>query len=131
MDAKSRWPNFSNTEMHCRCGYCQSGMSAMDPDFLDRLQFLRTVYGKPMVVSSGHRCARHPAELGKSKTGEHTLGLAVDVRCHGADALRLLQLALELGFNRIGVSQKGNSRFLHLGVSPIGGPLPSPALWSY
>ncbi len=131
MDAPSRWPNFSDSELRCRCGRCQSGTQAMDSDFLDRLQFLRTMYGKPMPVTSGHRCARHPVEAEKAQPGEHSLGLAVDIACQGADAMRLLQLALELGFNRIGVSQKGRARFLHLGVSPIGGRLPSPMIWSY
>lgn len=130
MSSATRWPNFSDSELSCRCGQC-SGVQAMDPDFMDKLQFLRAVYGKPMPVSSGHRCAQHPAEAGKAQPGEHTLGLAVDVRCQGADAHRLLRLALERGFTRIGISQKGGSRFLHIGLSPIGGRLPSPMLWSY
>lgn len=131
MSPQTSWPNFHASELWCRCGKCDTNGSEMDPDFMDRLQFLRTVYGKPMRISSGHRCVRHPAEAGKAEPGEHTLGLAVDVRCQGADAHRLLHLALELGFTRIGVSQKGPARFLHLGVSPIGGRLPSPMIWSY
>jgi len=134
MDQTTRWPNFSDLELRCRCGQCPSatrGKSPMDPDFMDRLQQLRTLYGKPMPLSSAYRCRNHPAEAGKAEPGEHCAGTAVDVRIRGADALELLHLALTLGFNRIGVSQKGTARFLHLGVSPIGGRLPSPMIWSY
>ncbi len=45
----------------------------------------------------------------------------------GVDALRVIQLALSLGFTRIGVQQKGEGRFIHLGDSPAF----APGLWSY
>lgn len=128
---KNRWPNFQSSELRCRCGRCDSDGNEMDPGLLDRLQQLRDLYGKPLPLSSAYRCPKHPSEAGKAEPGEHALGLAVDVRCRGAEALQILQLALNLGFTRIGVSQKSGTRFLHLGLSPIGGHLPSPALWSY
>ncbi|MGE8308520.1 MAG: D-Ala-D-Ala carboxypeptidase family metallohydrolase [Pseudomonas protegens] len=127
----NRWQNFSAKELRCKCGKCNSDGSEMQPEFMDRLQQLRNQYAKPMALSSGYRCRRHPEEARKAEPGEHNMGLAVDVAVRGPDALKLLQLALGLGFTRIGVSQKGNSRFLHLGLAPIGGRLPSPALWSY
>lgn len=127
----SPWPNFSLAELRCRCGQCDSSGLEMDPVFMALLQRLRQVYGKPMQLSSAYRCPRHPNELNKAEPGEHTQGLAVDVRCQGADAVKILQLALNLGFVRLGVSQKGTGRFLHLGLAPEGGRLPSPMLWSY
>ncbi|MOA18896.1 hypothetical protein D3C78_1392400 [compost metagenome] len=69
-------------------------------------------------------------EARKSQPGEHSTGKAVDVAIQGADALLLLRLALELGFTRIGIQQKGAGRFLHLGTS-AGARFPSPAIWSY
>jgi len=59
------------------------------------------------------------------------LGMAVDVQCRGTDALKILHLALNLGFIRIGIQQKGSARFLHLGLAPESGRLPSPTIWSY
>ncbi|MNE96656.1 hypothetical protein D3C80_1948790 [compost metagenome] len=49
----------------------------------------------------------------------------------GADAVQLLRLALQMRFTRFGISQKGNARFLHLGMAPVGGRLPAPMIWSY
>lgn len=127
----SPWADFAYSELRCRCGACDSTGHEMDPAFMARLQRLRNAYGQPMPLASAYRCARHPSEANKSAPGEHFDGRAVDVRCRGAEALTLLRLALSLGFNRIGVHQKGAARFLHLGLAPAGGRLPSPALWSY
>lgn len=127
----SPWPNFSLAELHCKCGKCNSDGSEMDPVFMAELQQLRTLYGKPLDLSSAYRCRQHPSEANKAEPGEHTDGLAVDVRCRGAEALQILRLALNLKFTRVGINQKGAARFLHLGMAPAGGRLPSPAIWSY
>lgn len=123
--------SFAYSELRCRCGQCDSTGREMDPVFMSRLQRLRNAYGQPMQLASAYRCARHPSEASKSTPGEHFDGRAVDVRCRGVEALTLLRLALPLGFNRIGIHQKGEARFLHLGLAPAGGRLPSPAIWSY
>lgn len=127
----SPWANFAYTELRCRCGQCDSTGREMDPVFMALLQRLRQVYGKAMLLSSAYRCRKHPVERNKAAPGEHTQGLAVDVQCRGADAFKILHLALNLGFVRIGVSQKGTARFLHLGLASEDGPLPSPIIWSY
>ena len=119
----SQYPNFTPDEMRCK----HTGELNMHPDFMRRLQHLRLVYGKPMVVTSGYRSRKHSAERNKPSPGEHTLGRAADIAVQGADALRLVQLALGLGFTRIGVQQKGLSRFIHLGDSP---DFPT-GIWSY
>lgn len=129
--SNSPWANFAYSELRCRCGQCGSTGREMDASFMASLQRLRDAYGQPMTLTSAYRCARHPNESTKAAPGEHFDGRAVDVRCRGAEAMTLLRLALPLGFNRIGIHQKGNARFLHLGLSPAGGRLPSPAIWSY
>ncbi|WP_250546800.1 D-Ala-D-Ala carboxypeptidase family metallohydrolase [Stutzerimonas nitrititolerans] len=126
----SPWPNFSYAELRCKCGRCGSDGTEMDPAFMDKLQQLRERFGQAMRLSSAYRCPAHPVEAKKAQPGEHCTGKAVDVAIQGAGALALLGLALELGFTRIGVQQKGGGRFLHLGTS-AGGRFPSPAIWSY
>ena len=119
----TQYPNFSREEFRCK----HTGECEMHPVFMQRLQHLRTKYGKPMVVTSGYRSRQHPIEAAKATPGEHTYGRAADIAVQGSDALLLLRLALEFGFTRIGVQQKGTGRFLHLGDSPdfpVG-------LWSY
>lgn len=122
----SRYPNFSESEFRCRhTGHCR-----MQAEFMDRLQAIRTAYGRPIRITSGYRHPTHPVEARKGHaTGEHTQGACCDVAVSGPDALRLVQIALAHGITRIGVQQKGAGRFIHLG---IGGPgLAAPTIWSY
>lgn len=102
----------------------------MHPDFMERLQKLRTAYDKPMKITSGYRDKTHPIEAKKAAPGAHASGRAADVSIRGADAVELLKLALELGFTGIGVQQKGDGRFIHLDDIEDGS-LPRPMLWSY
>ena len=117
------YPNFSREEFRCK----YTGECEMHPAFMQRLQHLRTKFGKPMIVTSGYRSKRHPIEANKASPGEHSHGRAADIAVRGADALLLLRLALEFGFTRIGVQQKGEGRYLHLGDSP---DFPT-GIWSY
>lgn len=84
-----------------------------------------------MKISSGYRCPKHPIEAAKPTPGAHASGMAADIALQGADAHRLLQLALELGFTGIGVQQKGSGRFLHLDTLPNSLATPRPTVWSY
>jgi uncharacterized protein YcbK (DUF882 family) len=106
-----QFKNFSENEFRCKCG---CGKALMQQGFMEKLQELRTAYGKPMVISSGYRCPKHPVEAKKSAPGTHSEGLACDVAVLGADAHQLLKLAMAMGFTGIGVNQKGAGRFLHL-----------------
>jgi zinc D-Ala-D-Ala carboxypeptidase len=119
------YPNFSEEEFKCS----HTGLCKMDAAFMEILQKIRTEYGKPMTVTSGYRHKTHPIELRKSRPGEHTLGTCADIALQGSDAVELMKVALDLGVTRIGVSQKGSGRFLHLGIG--GGNLPNPWMWSY
>lgn len=119
----SRYKHFSRSEFSCKCG---CGRCEMQSSFMNRLDSLRTVWGKPMIVTSGYRCPDHPVEKAKVSPGSHTLGIAADIGISGADAMGLLRLALEANFTGIGVQQKGAGRFLHLDTRET-----HPALWSY
>jgi zinc D-Ala-D-Ala carboxypeptidase len=120
------YPNFAEHEFRCK----HTGRCVMVPDFMRRLQALRSAYGRPMVITSGYRDRSHPAEARKAATGAHSMGRAADIAVQGADALRLIVLAAELGFTGIGVAQKGSSRFVHLDDVPAP-QLPRPTVWSY
>jgi zinc D-Ala-D-Ala carboxypeptidase len=120
----NRFPNFKAAEFNC--SHC--GKNEMKPEFMAKLQALRTQYGKPMRVTSGYRCPQHPIEARKAAPGAHASGCAADIGIEGRDAHRLLSLAMSIGFNGIGVQQKGSGRFLHLDT--LEGPT-RPTLWSY
>lgn len=123
-----RWPNFSYQELACKC--CKSLIIV--PEFLDKLQILRSDYGSAMKITSGYRCQKHNSEVSMTgESGPHTTGQAVDVYASGKDAYDLLHLALLHGFTGIGISQKGahSGRFLHLDT--IKDRDVRPTIWSY
>jgi len=120
----SDYPNFSAKEFNC--SHC--GKNEMKPEFMQKLQQLRTTYGKPMRITSGYRCPQHPIEAAKSAPGAHSSGCAADVGVQGSEAHQVLSLAMQIGFTGIGVQQKGTGRFLHLDT--LQGST-RPTVWSY
>ena len=105
------YPNFSKSEFDCK----ETGENNMRPEFLDKLQALRTVYGKPITISSGFRSAKHSIEARKSRPGYHSKGLACDIACSSDEAFKIVQLAYKHDFKGIGVSQNSKgARFVHL-----------------
>lgn len=120
-----KYPNFKPAEF--RCSHC--GADGIKEGVLEKLQALRTEYGKPMRITSGYRCPKHPNEVTKTTPGAHALGLAADIGVDGAEAHRILGLAFKHGFTGIGVQQKGSGRFIHVDIR--NGELPGPTVWSY
>ena len=122
--ADPSWPHFSHDEL--KCSHC--GDNQMDEAFMQRIEALRMIYDKSMVVSSAYRCSYHNNNVSSTGgTGPHTTGKAIDFSCAYGTAMDILLLATSIGFNGIGISQKGDpkSRFIHLDM------LERIALWSY
>ena len=112
-----KYPNFSKEEFDCK----ETGENNMQPDFLTKLQELRTLYGKPIIITSGFRSVKHSIEKKKAKGGYHTQGIACDIGCDSQQAYDLVKLAYLVGFTGIRVSQaQGKPRFIHLDLRPIG-----------
>lgn len=114
-----RWPNFHPIELAEKSDGWQQGSTPIliMPSFLDRLQKLREVFGKPLVIASGYRSPHYNNAVSKTGyTGPHTTGRAVDLKIHGKDAYAVLSVALSLGFTGIGIKQTGPyaGRFIHL-----------------
>ncbi|MFZ9079672.1 MAG: D-Ala-D-Ala carboxypeptidase family metallohydrolase [Alphaproteobacteria bacterium] len=110
-----------------RCQHCGS-LSGVDWEFASEIDELRKRVGFPLSLSSAYRCADHPIEKRKKKPGSHSTGRAVDVAVTGAQALKVIETALEMGFERVGVNQKGSGRFIHLDKAH---GFSAPAIWSY
>ncbi|MBA43607.1 MAG: peptidase M15 [Magnetococcales bacterium] len=105
-------------------GSAEKGMSE---EFMRRLQMLRNLYRKPMLITSGLRTPEYNKKIGGAPASMHVQGKAADILVSGADAYELLGLALTVGFKGVGISQKGphNSRFIHLDLRD------QPTVWSY
>lgn len=124
--------HFDIAEFNCRGIGCCGNISKMDAAFLEKLDRLRHLYGKPLVVTSGYRCPQHNVRVSSTgETGPHTTGHAADLRVDRRDAYRLLSVALGLGFTGIGIKQQGVARFIHVDDLPDAPGQPRPTLWSY
>ncbi|HAI40548.1 MAG TPA: peptidase M15 [Maribacter sp.] len=100
----------------------------MNPKLLTMLDELREVYGHPIKITSSYRSPDHPIEAAKSSPGEHAHGAAVDiVSDSGGKTFRLVKAAIQVGFQRIGISRKKG--FIHLGIGYPGAP--DKTIWTY
>jgi len=118
---------FTQKELSCKCG-CKRYIT--DRAFLQALDKVRFILGKPMILNSAKRCPTHNNRVSKSGfNGPHTKS-AVDVRCFGRKAFNIVKIAIQCGFTGIGVSQKGSmaSRYIHL--DRLRGNT-RPRFWSY
>jgi uncharacterized protein YcbK (DUF882 family) len=88
-----------------------------------RLQALRELLNKPLVVTSGARCEPYNTAVGGESGSMHLQGLAVDLKC--LDSLfrfQLIEAAYRLGFTGIGVK----AGMLHIDLRPS-----MPVFWLY
>ena len=124
-----RWPNFSFSEIVCR----ETGQCAIVESTMDRLQEMRSEYGYPLPITSGYRHPSHSKEINKPRgPGPHALGRAFDISCAGSDAYDIVALAIRYMFTGIGVSQKGEHRYIHVDDLGYGEhTVPRPSIWSY
>ena len=115
----SKW--FKPEELACK--HC--GASGVTLDLIELLDWLRDQYGKPIIINSAYRCPAHNAQVGGVPESAHVTGEAADIGCSFAvDRMKLIELALDAGVNRIGVAPK----FIHIDLSKT---LPQNVFWLY
>jgi hypothetical protein len=73
---------FKEKEFVCRCcgelpPFARENIEALVENVLDPL---RERYGKPIIVNSGYRCAKHNREVGGASGSQHMRGEAADIR---------------------------------------------------
>jgi uncharacterized protein YcbK (DUF882 family) len=120
-----RWPNFTFDEMKCQ----ETGEMALEEAFMDFLQKVRDIRKRMMSVTSGYRSPLHSIEATKEKPGTHSLGVAADiVALYGGEKYEIVEAALEVGFQGIGIGKT----FVHLDFPLPGMNAPMrPAIWTY
>ena len=116
------YPNFTRSEFDCK----ETGENDMQPEALALFQKIRKAYGKPLVVISGYRSAKHSEEVKKASPGAHAQGLAADFMVtNGADRFELVKVAYACGAQGIGIAKS----FIHIDCGHAHAM--RPALWSY
>ena len=80
----------------------------MEPEFMLKLQKLRSTVGVPFTISSGYRTAEFNARIGGARESLHLTGQAADIEhigWDGATKLKFLGTAIAMGFS-IGIYRK-------------------------
>ena len=103
--------DFSDFEFACGCG---CGYDDIDPKLVDKLQMLRDLVGKPIIVTSGCRCALYNKHIGGVINSPHLEGLAADIQVSGMTPVTLSILANRIQYIRIGIYEK----HLHMDIKP-------------
>lgn len=78
--AKLLAPDFRVREFRCKDG---SDEILVDEALVLLLQCIREHFGKAVTITSGYRTPEHNAEVGGSKSSQHLLGRAADIRVAG------------------------------------------------
>ena len=81
-----------------------SGAENMKEDFVRLLDELRSLIGKPVIVTSGFRTATLNSEIGGAPRSKHLGGMAADVKVKDRnEAIKMGIKAASVGFKGIGV----------------------------
>ena len=95
---------FSEGEFN-RCSPSCS-LQDMKQTTISKLDTAREVAGIPFVLTSAYRSSEHDRSKGRSGTGAHTIGRAIDIRCNTSrNRFLVVNALLKAGFKRIGVGK--------------------------
>ena len=101
----SKYPNFKQSEMACKCG---CGFVNISKKLMDMLQKARTIAGIPFVINSACRCLANNTKEGGSLASDHLASktkecFGVDIAVNGDRSAFIIERALiKAGFDRIG-----------------------------
>lgn len=88
------FPHFQKSEFACKCG---CGFDSIDYKLVSILESIRSHFGdRPVIITSGCRCAKHNAEVGGVQGSRHVLGKASDFYIEGVHVNDLLAYCQEL-----------------------------------
>lgn len=73
---------------------------------MDKLDMARELAGIPFVLTSAYRTPSWDKAKGRTGTGAHTRGCAVDIRCNtDSNRMKIVDACLKCGFTRIGIGK--------------------------
>ena len=110
--------NFSKLEIMCPCS---CGADKISSVLIEKLQKVRNIIGRPIIITSGVRCEFYNTSIKASMNSSHIpdsygMGNAVDIACtNSKDRYELVELSQKF-FKRIGISGGSYGGFIHLDV---------------
>lgn len=105
------WPNFTPKEMASR----GNGEVFIKYEALNKLQALRTAWGRPLTINSAYRDPAYNVKVGGATSSKHMEGMAFDISVVGwtaAEKKEFKELAYSLGFKGFG----GYNSFIHVDI---------------
>lgn len=113
---------FSSSEIECNCG---CGQCIAQPSFYFKMNWLRSLVGTPLKVTSWNRCPLHNGKEGGSNTSSHLIGWACDMlSLDEIERYRIIFFAGFIGFRGVGIADN----FIHLDDDPC---KPINRIWTY
>ncbi|MDL2298070.1 D-Ala-D-Ala carboxypeptidase family metallohydrolase [Synergistaceae bacterium OttesenSCG-928-D05] len=89
--------NFKLREFECPC--CKT--VKLHPLLLERLQELRNIWQRPIVITSGYRCEKRNSEVGGVPRSRHREGRAADIHVPANRQEEFKRLAEVCGFAKV------------------------------
>jgi hypothetical protein len=86
------------------------GSLLVDHDAISKLERMREILGKPLIITSAYRDPLHNARVGGAPMSMHRFGRAFDIASQGRVRQELYQAAVEAGFTGFGFY----NTFLHV-----------------
>lgn len=88
----------------------------------EKLEEVRSLFGKPIKITSFYRCPELNKKVGGSKTSAHMNGLACDFTVKGIDVEDVFSniKASEITFDQLILESSKTSTWIHLGIEKDG-----------
>lgn len=119
----AQWQYFKYKDFDCS----ETGTNEMSNEFITSLNELRRRCGFPFIITSGYRSPDHSIEKKKEKPGQHSLGVAADIKVNnGVQKYKIVAEAINMKFTGIGIAKD----FIHVDRRVLENNA-SPVIWSY
>ena len=108
-----KWKYFTRKELSSK----DDGSFLINEDALNKLERMRNIIGKPLIINSAYRSLAHNKAVKGSANSMHVQGRAFDVSIKGHNPVALYQAALDAGFAGFGFARTylhvdtGNKRY--------------------
>ena len=84
------------------------------------LEKVRSLFNRPIIVSSGYRSDAVNTKVGGSKTSAHSLGYAADFTVKGLSVREVCEKLVQsnIKFDQLIDEKRGNTTWIHLSIDP-------------